>query len=127
MNKLRSHTREEIHIAYEQGEQAVVKLVVNWTLEQVAIVQTLEARIQVLEDQLSKNSRNSGKPPSSDGLSKPAPKSQGKRHGKFPYFFGRPRKRSKSAFVRVITFFSDASHASAAENSPSALVLSAWL
>jgi transposase len=60
----------------------VVKLVVDWTVEQVAVMRTLEARIQVLENQLSKNSRNSGKPPSSDGLSKPAPKSQRKRHGR---------------------------------------------
>jgi transposase len=82
MNKLRPLTPVEIHIAYEQGEQAVVKLVVDWTVEQVAVMQTLETRIQVLEDQLSKNSRNSGKPPSSDGLSKPAPKSQRKRHGR---------------------------------------------
>ena len=46
------------------------------TLEQLA------NRIQTLEDQLAKNSRNSGKPPSSDGLNKPAPKSLRKRHGK---------------------------------------------
>ncbi len=42
----------------------------------------LAARIQVLEDRVSKNSRNSGMPPSSDGLNKPAPKRQRKRHGK---------------------------------------------
>ena len=42
----------------------------------------LAARVQALEDQVAKNSHNSGKPPSSDGLSKPAPKSLRKRHGK---------------------------------------------
>jgi transposase len=82
MNKLRPLLPEEIHAAYEQGEQAVGKLVIDWTVEQAAVMHTLELRIQALEDQLSKNSRNSGKPPSSDGLSKPAPKSQRKRHGR---------------------------------------------
>jgi transposase len=38
-------------------------------------IQHLEERIKKLEDQLSKNSHNSSKPPSSDGLYKPNPKS----------------------------------------------------
>lgn len=45
-------------------------------------VQQLEARIRELEDQLSQNSRNSSKPPSSDAFDKPAPKSQRKKTGR---------------------------------------------
>jgi transposase len=49
-----------------------------WTIiqEQREMIGQLTARIQELEDQLAKNSSNSGKPPSSDGLKKkPVPKS----------------------------------------------------
>ena len=38
---------------------------------QAALIKQLEARIQELEQRLKKNSSNSSKPPSSDGLSKP--------------------------------------------------------
>ena len=62
---------EEIGRVYDQGKDAVV-----------ALFRQLEGRIQVLEDRIAKNSQNSGKPPSSDGYSKPAPKSRRKRHGK---------------------------------------------
>jgi transposase len=40
-----------------------------------ARLEVSEKRIKHLEDQLAKNSRNSGKPPSSDGYNRPAPKS----------------------------------------------------
>ena len=40
-----------------------------------ARIEVSEKRIKHLEDQLAKNSRNSGKPPSSDGFNRPAPKS----------------------------------------------------
>lgn len=68
-------TREEIHEAYLKGEEAVVALFER-TIGQLA------ARVQALEDQAAKNSRNSSKPPSSDGLNKPAPRSLRKRSGK---------------------------------------------
>lgn len=45
-------------------------------------VQQLESRIKELEDQISKNSRNSSKPPSTDGVEKPAPKSLRKKSGR---------------------------------------------
>lgn len=68
-------SREEILAAYAEGEEAVVALFER-TLGQLA------ARISALEDQQAKNSRNSSKPPSSDGMSKPAPKSLRKPSGK---------------------------------------------
>jgi hypothetical protein len=66
---------DEIGVAYGQGKEAVNALI-HQTVGQLA------ARVQALEDQVMKNSRNSGKPPSSDGLSKPAPKSLRQQHGK---------------------------------------------
>ena len=60
-------TDEEIRAAIRQGEEAVIALISS--LLQIIIFQA--AKIQALEDQLAKNSRNSGKPPSSDGLKKP--------------------------------------------------------
>ena len=46
-------------------------------------LQQLQIRVQELEAQLAKNSSNSGKPPSSDGLKRP-PKSERTRSGKKP-------------------------------------------
>jgi hypothetical protein len=41
----------------------------------IEIIKELRARVVQLKDQLAKNSGNSGKPPSSDGLNKPRTKS----------------------------------------------------
>jgi len=68
-------THEEIHEAYLQGEEAVIALFER-TIGQLA------TRVQALEEQSAKNSHNSSKPPSSDGLKKPAPRSLRKRSGK---------------------------------------------
>lgn len=61
---------EEIREVYAQGEDAVVALVTML----IKRVETLEQQVEELTGKLSKNSRNSNKPPSSDGF-KPKPKS----------------------------------------------------
>jgi len=78
MTPIQFPTEEDVRNAYHQGEEAVVALF----REMIQNMIILAERVQVLEDRLAKNSSNSGKPPSSDGLSKPAPKSLRKRHRK---------------------------------------------
>lgn len=57
-------SREEIRAVYAQGEEAVIALVES-LLERIA---HLEARVEALENQNSKHSQNSSKPPSGDGF-----------------------------------------------------------
>jgi transposase len=78
MEPLRLPTEEEIGAAAREGEDAVVDLVSS-LVEAIAL---LSAEVQALRDQLAKNSRNSGKPPSSDGLKKPRTRSLRKSSGK---------------------------------------------
>ena len=78
MNQFDLPTPEQVRAVYQQGEEAVVALVDQL----VQVITALEARVQALEDQLAKNSGNSGKPPSSDGLSKPRPRSLRESSGK---------------------------------------------
>lgn len=96
MEPLRLPSREEIHAAYAEGEEAVVALIAGLVENWVGVIQAqqetiqqqqetiarLEARVQALEDQLAKNSGNSSKPPSSDGLKKPRTRSLRKHSGK---------------------------------------------
>lgn len=49
-----------------------------------ALIAALAGRVAELEVRLGKNSRNSSRPPSSDGLAKPAPKSLRRSSGRKP-------------------------------------------
>ena len=85
-------TREEAQAIYRAGEETVVRVLLELSrkvdqltadfallkAENAALrdeCQTLRDRVQTLEEQVAKDSHNSHKPPSSDGLAKPKPKS----------------------------------------------------
>ena len=74
METLHIPSEAEIRAAYREGEEAVIKLFYE-TFGKIA------ERLQKLEDQVAKNSSNSSKPPSSDGLKK-KPKSLRHKSGK---------------------------------------------
>jgi transposase len=87
-------TPEEIGQIYDQGRDAVIALV-RHLFEIIADLQQqndllaervsiLTERVSILESRLSKDSHNSSKPPSSDGLKKPPPKSLRTSSGKSP-------------------------------------------
>ena len=64
-----------------EAELAVLRATV---IDQAAMIERLVAENAELRARLSSNSKNSSKPPSSDGYTKPAPKSRRKRSGKRP-------------------------------------------
>ena len=64
-------TREEIIYTCLTNPEAIADLLLFLIKENTELKQ----RVKVLEDQVNKNSRNSSKPPSSDGMKKPVPKS----------------------------------------------------
>jgi transposase len=79
-------TRGEFQELYDQGPAAVYAVfqrLEETTRRLEATVVTLSARVRELEDQLRKDSHNSSKPPSSDGLAR-KPKSLRARSGKKP-------------------------------------------
>ena len=59
-------SKDEILACYAQGELAVITLVASLVQQ----INALEARIEVLENQKSKDSKNSSKPPSAEGFGK---------------------------------------------------------
>src|SRR4030067_1681804 len=78
MTPIQYPSEEEVRAAYQRGEEAVLEIY----RQMIEMLMILAARINTLEDRLAKDSHNSGKPPSSDGLNKPSPKSLRKRHGR---------------------------------------------
>lgn len=87
-------TRQEAEAIYDAGREAVVHVLLEMDRRIHALERQVEdltarldrsdRRVRELEAQLAKNSRNSGKPPSSDGYKKPAPKSLRTPHGRKP-------------------------------------------
>lgn len=77
---MKALTPEEALAIYQAGPEAVVKAL----CELSAAVERLERRVSELEQQLAKNSRNSSKPPSSDGYMKPHPRSLRETSGRKP-------------------------------------------
>ena len=85
-------TRHEAEAIYDAGKETVVRVLLELSakVDQLTVdfaalkaenaalrteCQALRGRVQTLEEQVAKDSHNSHKPPSSDGLTKPKPKS----------------------------------------------------
>lgn len=77
--------QEHIEAIYDQGKEAMVDFVMNFVQEFTAKIEVLTNRVNELGKRLAKNSHNSNKPPSSDGLNRSKKtRSQRKRTGKKP-------------------------------------------
>lgn len=76
--------QEALNLVLQEPEKAAELLVqLSRTVNALALqVSQLTSRIEELERQLSQNSSNSSKPPSSDGYKKPSPRSLRKKAGK---------------------------------------------
>ena len=80
-------TREEALAIYHAGPEAVVKVICELSAQVVRLtekINMLEERVKTLEEEKAKNSRNSSKPPSTDGFMKPQPKSLRESSGRKP-------------------------------------------
>lgn len=64
-------SREEANEIYKTDRNGLLKKILGFCKE----IKQLKERVKTLEEQISKNSRNSSKPPSSDGPNSPKPKS----------------------------------------------------
>jgi len=98
-------TRKEAEAIYDDGKETVVSVLLKMDARIDALEQQVrdltvrldisDKRVKELENQIVKNSRNSSKPPSTDGFKKPMPKSLRKKSvtvqvGDLPLsFFGR--------------------------------------
>jgi len=83
----RMPTKEEIYAAIEKGKEAVLDLFdeVGRQVEELAVQLEKQAEaLKELQDQLSKNSQNSSKPPSSDGYVKAKRTKSLRKSGKKP-------------------------------------------
>jgi transposase len=92
MSELRLASEKEINAAYEEGRSAVMELVEKTFL-------ALAERLQKLEDPLVKNSRNSGKPPFSDGYDQPTPRPKSLRKRSRRKSGGQPGHRGETLKV----------------------------
>jgi len=87
---MRRLSTQEIRDVYRAGEEAVVALVqalqdrIAQLETLVPRVQALQTRVEELEARLGQNSSNSHKPPASDGLAKPRPRSLRHKSGRKP-------------------------------------------
>ncbi len=79
--------------SYEELAELVIALRSHIAVQDARIADQ-DARIAELERQLGANSRNSSKPPSTDGLAKPAPKSLRKKSGRKSG--GQPGRRGRT-------------------------------
>jgi transposase len=93
---LKLFTREELLPLARSQPEALVEIILALQEQLVR----LEARVRELEAQVARNSSNSGRPPASDGLAKPAPKTLrepgGRKPGGQPGHPGRTLQRVKT-------------------------------
>lgn len=74
MENLKRLSKKEIYILYEAGPDAlgeVINGLIDIIIQQQQEIIMLKERLKKLEEQINKNSKNSSKPPSTDGFNKP--------------------------------------------------------